>query len=63
MQAVVTEIRYREMPAIGKGTREAEDELEVWLDAVHDARRWAGKVRDYDGHEFFLSLYNAIAGT
>lgn len=62
MQAVVTEIRYREMPAIGKGTREAEDELEVWLDAVHDARRWAGKVRDYEGHAFFLSLYNAIAG-
>jgi len=62
MQEVVTAIRYPSIPAVGKGTREAEDELEVWLDAIHDARRWAGKVRDYEGHEFFLSLYSAVAG-
>jgi hypothetical protein len=54
-------IRYPSVPAIGKGTREAEDDLVSWLRAVCEAQIWANEAGDMEAYKFMLDLYNAIS--
>lgn len=61
MEAVAPVIRYYKVPAYGKGTREADDDLICWLQAIHTAHIWANQERDVEAYAFFFSWYCAIS--
>lgn len=61
MEAAAPMIRYYSVPSIGKGTREADDDLVCWLQAVHVAHIWANEVYDMEAYGFFFSWYCALS--
>jgi hypothetical protein len=61
MEAVSAVIQYPSIPKIGKGTREADDDLVCWLQAIHTAHIWANEQRDGEAYSFFFRWYCSIA--
>jgi hypothetical protein len=61
MNEAAAVIRYPSVPTIGKGTKEAEDDLVSWLRAICEAQVWANEVNNREAYDFFLDLYNAVS--